>query len=73
MDPTWEPPKKMTQAEERAQQLKGLNRSVHTQQIEDVYEVPMEDIIRPLQSELDEEKVLRMMELVKVMPLSDLT
>lgn len=43
-----------------------LNNSIHGAQIKDVHEVPFNVIIRPLPSELEEDKVLSLMETLKV-------
>lgn len=40
--------------------------SIHSDAIEDVYDIPLEVIHRPLQTQLDEKKVLSIMETLKV-------
>ena len=42
------------------------NRSVHAAHIEEIHQVPMRVIIRPLPSVLDESKVLSLMETIQV-------
>lgn len=40
--------------------------SIHSDMIEEVYDIPLEVIHRPLQTQLDEKKVLSIMETLKV-------
>ena len=40
--------------------------SIHSASIHEIYEIPMEEIHRPLQSVLNEEKVRSMMETIRV-------
>jgi hypothetical protein len=40
--------------------------SIHTASIEDIYNIPMKDISRPLPSVLDEKKVQSLMETIQV-------
>ncbi|XP_054901781.1 sulfiredoxin-1 [Poeciliopsis prolifica] len=44
------------------------NRSVHSDTIQEVHSVPMEAIIRPFPSELDEQKVQSLMDTIKETP-----
>lgn len=44
----------------------GDNRSVHSDSIEEVHNVPMHVIVRPIPSVLDEQKVQSLMDTIKV-------
>jgi sulfiredoxin len=55
------------------EQTESLNKSVHTQNIEEVYEIPMKYIIRPIQPQLDEEKVKHFMDQIQVCSFSGFT
>ncbi|XP_007553651.1 sulfiredoxin-1 [Poecilia formosa] len=46
----------------------GDNRSVHSDTIQEVHNVPMQVIIRPFPSELDEQKVQSLMDTIKETP-----
>ena len=43
-----------------------MNKSIHTQNVGEVYDVPMSVVTKPLQPELDEEKVKYMMGVIQV-------
>ena len=43
------------------------NQSIHSAQITQIYEIPIDVIIRPIPSELDEDKVESLMHTIEVM------
>lgn len=47
-------------------QIEDNSKSIHSSQISEVYEVPINVIIRPIPSELDESKVNSLMETLRV-------
>lgn len=46
--------------------LKNENRSIHSDNVEEVHNIPMDVIIRPIPPVLDEEKVQSLMDTIKV-------
>lgn len=51
--------------------LIGENRSIHSDNIQDVHNIPMDVIIRPIPSVLDEQKVQSLMTTIQVTVNSD--
>jgi len=45
------------------------NQSIHSSQITDIYDIPIDVIIRPIPSELEEEKVESLMQTIEINPM----